>query len=303
VLAAIVLGALALVEIAPFAAPVVALEPSPTLKRLAAEADDDAVLDIPFRYAMQRYILDQTLHRRPLVNGYMIRFTPRYVAHPSDVPGFELMRDPETLPKDCDGLRLAFALTRLLGVRYIVLHKRYVSGRAVPNLLASGLPLERVDEDAQVILFRLDRARILAADASSFDAGAAESSGRRLTLGFSPGGVWPNGRQFLWSEETESAIALAPPAGTRNVNVELLAYEAAAAGRPVQAIVTTSDSSQQVALTGGWTEVRIPVPANQTDPLILRFRTPSCARPADIEPRSADKRCLALGLARIAWTR
>jgi hypothetical protein len=298
--AALALGALALVELAPFAAPAVSLAPSPALARLARAPGRGAVLDVPFRHSVQRYVYDQTLHRRPTVGGYMIRFTPRYAAHPAGLPGFELARDPAHAPPPADPGRLTFALARLLGVEYVAVRKGWAGEGAVARLLASGLPLERVDEDAQVVLLRLDPGRVPEADAATIDAGGDDA--RLVGLGWSAGGARPGGEAFLWSEDTESAVALAPPPGARAATLDVLSYEAAAAGRRSRAVVEADGAAQSVDLPRSWFAVRVPVPPERTGPWVVRFRTATCTRPLDVEPARADRRCLALGLGRIAWS-
>lgn len=300
-LTALGLGALALVELAPFGAPAVALEPSPALARLAAREGRGAVLDVPFVHSVQRYVFDQARHRRPTVAGYMVRFTPRYAAHPSDVPGFDLMRDPGRAPLPADPRPLAFALVRLLGVEYVAVHRRYAGDDAAARLLGSGLPLERVDEDDQVTLLRLDPGRVADALPAPFDAGSPGASGRRLTLGWSAGGTRPDGVAFVWSEDREAALALAPPPGARAVTLQLLSYEAAATGRHVRAEVEADGQVQAIDLPRAWVEARLAVPRGHAGPWVLRFRAP-CARPRDLQPESADERCLALGLGRVSWT-
>jgi hypothetical protein len=293
--AALLLLVMAL-ELAPFATPTVPVRRSPALAALAKESQG-VVLDVPYRTHSGLYTAFQTWHRRPLVGGYLIRVRRTYEGYPRGLAGFSLFEDPLEAPMPARPELLHRAVSHLLGVRWIVLHKALLetADEAVGRLVAAGLPLEVWQEDADRIVLRLGAAPPPSIEAA-WRFGDPRSTASILGLG------WDEDRGgHLWGREAPR-LALDVPPGARTVSLEILSFRANTTGKPDQLQLANVEDPISRTLFPGWQEMELPVPTKVPEPWLLSLRIDDPARPADVAPPSEDHRRLSVALRRLSWS-
>jgi hypothetical protein len=282
------------IEFAPFATPVVRCANGPALAALTQEMDG-AVLDVPYRVQSGLYTALQTRHRRPLVGGYMIRRTARYEKYPQGLPGFEIFRDPLHASLPSDPARLRAALSRLLGVRWLVVHKTLLanSRKATRQLLAAGLGAEPWKEDGEVVVLRL--------------ADPAPEAQRRVHPGdpafvsqvFALGWSEHSAGQIWGKDGPQLALDSSPPA--RAVSLELLPVGGGQPRQPSRLTILVGRARFETTLRPGWQDVVVPLPAQRTVPWVLSFDIDRTGCPSGLQTTSQDQGGRSIALRSVQW--
>ena len=288
-----VLLVLMAVEFAPFATPVARWRVRPSLAALAGGADG-ALIDVPYRTHSGFYTALQIQHRRPLVGGYAIRATQREAGYPRDVRDFDFFRDPLGAPLPREPLRLHAALSSLLGVRWIAIHRAQSvdAEAAAARILAAGLGAEPWASDADTVLLRLPDSSL--PPQPMVHPGEAAFSSQVLTLGWSsssPGQIWG---------EEMPQLALHPAPSARAVALELLPYWGTVTRQAHRLTVFDGHAQLDWTLKPGWQEVVVPLRSHHV-PWVLSMRIDRTGRPADLESASEDRRNLSVALRTVRW--
>jgi hypothetical protein len=143
--------------------PLTPLQPLGVYERVAADASDAAVLPVPFgirdgfgeRGRVETdAVFQQTRHRHPIAGGFIARLSPAIAAwYQSREPYATLLRasagDNVVPAISCE---VARAGLESAGIGFVVL---YVDASEPLRRLVAALPLERVDDDGQRVLFRV----------------------------------------------------------------------------------------------------------------------------------------------------
>ena len=270
-----------------------------------------SLVDSPLDWTIARYQYLQTAHHQRLIMGFLPRPTYALVHQADLVPFVPLFREPARIAArpDVPGNREdALRLVDLFDLNALVIHRHYLAADVADRLkafLAATFPVERVIEDAGLVVFLLRR---------THDSEALWKSPEAYRLDFGPGGEgfflakgwWPPETSgdvgFAWSAGPESTVAFyLPRAWPMTLELSLLPYRAPSL--PPQAVTVHVNGQRigELALQDGWQRYRLALPAGALRPGIntIRFMYRVVATPAGTVPGSRDTRILAVAFDRL----
>ncbi len=164
------LATLAIVESAAAPLPLTALNPPGVYATIAASREAGSVLTVPFGvrdgfgekgFLEHDAMYGQTLHGRPLVGGFLARLPPRVWSwYQQNEPYRTLLvlSAPGAASAPLPSCEAAAAGLRAAAVRFVVLYSRDANA-ALMAMLETRLPLVRVADDGQRLLFTIDATR------------------------------------------------------------------------------------------------------------------------------------------------
>jgi hypothetical protein len=277
---------------------------------IKTDTDSVGVLDLPFRHDMKIYQYYQTVHEKRIVYGFVPRLPLFNRTFGDNIPLVRMLKDPDLIPPPPRDHRLAEQareVSRLLNIRYIVLHKDYFASDAlarVAALVTSTLPAQVIAHDDHIIAYRL-------ADEIA-DAPAAR---RRYLIDFGAESGYPallegwshresgDGLTYAWSNAPESTLWLYLPRVT-TMKMDLRVAPFSFPSSPPQRVTISMNGILvgELALERQWRTYSLDLPPSQMREGVntIRFRYGYTAAPAKVIPGNNDPRRLAVAFDDIA---
>jgi len=151
--AVVVLAVLLLFEFLPWPFPTTRIDVPPFYEQLRQEADVFALADLPVRQLELRRLamFYQTVHQKPIIEGIVGRTPPDAYTFVDQHPILSAFADGHETPGDDVSRQLAALADE--GVRYLVLHLRFMTARQVGRW-EQYLPYAPFYRDDQIVVYR-----------------------------------------------------------------------------------------------------------------------------------------------------
>jgi hypothetical protein len=326
--AAVIVGLAILVEYLSIPLPVLPTDMPVVLEAMGAEvAPRPALLDVPLDTRIARYQYLQTGHRKPLIIGNLTRPSPALVWQLEGIPFLRFFQNPgghcsmpslqfiPHAPGTCPEPRAAWSreaalrVVDLFDLDTIVVHGEYldaVTAAQVRAVVADHFPVDRVQEDGSLRVFRLrrdhDRRAVWPPGAYQFDFGPA------LPRFFLAKGWWPPEQAgtvgMAWSMGRESTLGFfLPEASALTAELELLPFVSPATVGQRIAVDVNGRALGEIPIVSEavWRPYALAIPAAAVRPGIntLRFAYARTGIPREAIPGATDRRELAVAFSRI----
>lgn len=300
VIVALLIGALAQQVLWAFPYPTTRLHISPLYQEIGADKEDALLLDLPLTTS-GAYQYDQSIHHKPLVNGYVPRITPRMAASVYNLPYLsQFIPTGDGTHLEITGARGEISsqgsftdVLRGNGIKYVVMHRTVepASYAKMRSFLIEQLGVWFYDNSSEgLTAWRVEPASSPSSDTYRVALGS----------GWLPGIGERNGLAERYADQDAQVIITAP-----RTEEGTLRFFATPILKPLSIEVRLNG---QVILTtplnaAGTTQgVQIAhVPLNAGANTVELHAVEGCVRPSDIS-NSPDTRCFTLGVQEIRVT-
>jgi hypothetical protein len=121
---------------------------------MASESGDFAVLNLPFNVnEARKYMFDQTLHHRPILQGNLSRRYEKLYDYINGNPWLRVLRQSDEIPPYLTDVSRQLAILHQDGVRYVIMHKTWVGVDRIAHW-RQYLLTEPCYQDERVIIYR-----------------------------------------------------------------------------------------------------------------------------------------------------